>query len=74
MTLPHPYGCRCAGCTAKIAVALLDTGRAAAARSLLEALPDAIVEELGQSWARGHDQAVPARQQRSPARHQGGGR
>ena len=67
--LSHVYACRCAVCAAKVALALLDTGRRAAARELLAGLPDAIVEELGQSWAKGHDQAVLARRQRSPARH-----
>jgi hypothetical protein len=57
---PHPYACRCAGCTARAALALLETGRAAATRPLLAGLPDLIVEELGRAYARGHDAAVAA--------------
>lgn len=55
---PHPYACRCAGCTARTALGLLATGRTAQAKALLEGLPDLISDELGMAYARGHDDVV----------------
>jgi hypothetical protein len=56
----HPYGCRCAACTARLVLAPLDTGRLADARSLLADLSDLTMEECGRAFAQGHDRAVLA--------------
>lgn len=60
MTPHHPYGCRCAGCTTRAALALLETGRPAMARPLLAELVDLIPDELDRAYAKGHDDACGA--------------